>query len=121
MVANSGCVCIRIRTFLAPIHASPVSSGFLYSALMAHAFLAFSITNAFQITYLGFGPTEVRLFFMGLNTAIIYGQVAILITALPYITAVLALGLCIVVYRGQKQIWALDMAAKESRTIKEME
>jgi len=91
------------------------TAAFLYSALMAHAFLAFSITNAFQITYLGFGPTEVRLFFIGLNTAIIFGQVQLLEAILPYLTVILALGLCIVVYWAQKQIWKLDMADKETR------
>lgn len=88
------------------------SAGFLYSALMAHAFLAFSITNAFQITYLGFGPTEVRLFFIVLNTVIIFGPEHVLETVLPFITAVLGLGLCVVVYRGQRAIWKIDMAKK---------
>ena len=88
------------------------TAAFLYSALMAHAFLAFSILNAFQITYLEFGPTEVRLFFIGLNTAIIFGQAQVLEAILPYLTVVLGLGLCVVVYRGQRAIWKIDMTQK---------
>ena len=92
------------------------TAAFLYSALMAHAFLAFSIINTFKITYLGIGPTEIRLLFIILNTAIIFGRVQLLEVILPYLTVVLALGLCAVVFRGQKLIWKIDMAAKDERS-----
>lgn len=91
------------------------TAAFFYSALMVHAFLSFSITNAFQITYLGFGPTEVRLFFIVLNTVIIFGGVNILEAVLPYMAIVLVLGLGIVVYRGQKRIWKMDMDLKTNQ------
>ena len=85
---------------------------FVYSALMANSFLSFSATDSFKITYLGLGPTEVRLLFVILNTVIIIKGVVVLETIFPYVTGALALGLAVVVFSTQRQVWAIDMEKK---------
>jgi hypothetical protein len=80
--------------------------------LMVNAFLGFGATNQFKITYLATGPTEMRLYFMLINTAIILFGTGWLEKVLPYIFAAFWLGICIVIYRTQKRIYALDMEIK---------
>jgi len=88
---------------------------FVYSALMVNSFLDFAATNEFKITYLGFGPTEIRLAFIALNTVLIAYGPKLLDVILPYAIAALTVGLCVIVYRAQKHIWQLDMAAKREQ------
>jgi len=85
----------------------PVSGGFMVSS-----YLAFGATNEFKITYLGSGPTEVRIYFIILNTCIILFGVGWLEEILLYLLAGLIIVLCIIIYRTQKYIWAMDMAEK---------
>lgn len=80
--------------------------------LMVNAFLAFGATGQFKITYLRTGPTEVRAFFILINTAAVIFGTGWLQTALPYIFAAFWLGIAVVVYRTQKKIWAMDMEIK---------
>ena len=87
----------------------------LYGAMMVHSFLEYGATNRFKITYLGLGPTEVRLLFIILNTLIIFWGPGLLVRILPWMAAVFALALCLIVYRSQKAIWALDMEEKKKR------
>lgn len=88
---------------------------FVYSALMVSSFLDFAATNEFRITYLGFGPTEIRLAFIVLNTVLIACGPRFLDVILPYVVAVLAVGLCLIVYQAQKRIWQIDMEAKQEQ------
>lgn len=85
---------------------------FIYSALNVNAFLGFACSNEFKITYLGIGPTEVRLFFILLNAVLVFAGPWVLEIALPYLLMVMSLCLVIIVYRTQKTIWALDMEKK---------
>jgi phosphatidylglycerophosphate synthase len=85
---------------------------FLYSALNVNAFLSFACSNEFKITYLGVGPTEVRLLFILLNAVLVFVGPWILEIALPYLLVVMSLCLVAIVYRTQKAIWALDMEKK---------
>ena len=39
--------------------------------MMVSSFLDYGATGSFKITHLGLGPTEIRLAFIGLNTALI--------------------------------------------------
>lgn len=80
-----------------------------FGCLMVSSFLAYGVTGNFKITYLGTGPTEVRLFFIILNTIIIKFGTNLLETIAPYAFAVFIVSLCIVVYRTQKYIWEIDM------------
>ncbi len=81
---------------------------FLYSAMMASSFLEFGATGSFKITHMGVGPTEIRLAFAGLNTAIILAGPGFLEAALPWIVAAFAGGLVVMVFRAQRRIWRLD-------------
>jgi phosphatidylglycerophosphate synthase len=81
--------------------------------LMVNAFLAFGATNQFKITYLKTGPTEMRLYFIFINTALTLFGTAWLQTALPYIFTAFWLGIAVVVFRTQQSIWKLDMDRKQ--------
>jgi len=84
----------------------------LFGAFMVNSFLAFAATNEFKISYMGIGPTEVRIVFILVNTfLILFGTTYIAFTA-PYILVASLLGLTYTVYKTQKYIWILDMEAK---------
>jgi phosphatidylglycerophosphate synthase len=90
-------------------------------ALMVNAFLAFGATGQFKITYLRTGPTEVRAFFILINTAAVIFGTNGLQTALPYIFGAFWLGIAVVVFRTQKKIWAMDMEIKRRPQSKDVE
>lgn len=101
-------------TFLVP-HAAQVwlfIFMLVYGAMMVHSFLTFGATNEFQITYLGTGPTEIRLFFITINTAIIFGGTGWFVAALPWVVGMCFAALCLMVYQAHRRIWAIDMANK---------
>jgi len=83
-----------------------------YGCLMVSSFLAFGATGEFKITYLGVGPTEIRLLFILLNTAFVFFGTAFLEKSLLYIFIFFVAGLCVVIYRTQKYIWNIDMQNK---------
>ena len=83
--------------------------------LMVNAFLAFGATNQFKITYLATGPTEMRLYFMILNTAITIFGINWLEKWIACIFCAFWLGIVAVIYRTQKSIYALDMEIKHKQ------
>jgi phosphatidylglycerophosphate synthase len=85
----------------------------LTGAHMAHSFLAFAATNEFRIAFHGVGPTEMRLAFIGINTFIIYTHPRFYTYTLPALTVIVLVGLIVVVTNTQRQLWALDMQAKD--------
>ncbi len=87
----------------------------IYGGLMVNSYLSFAATNEFKITFLGLGPTEVRLLLILLNTAIIFLGTAFVQMALPYAFVAGLLVVVVVVYRTQKYIWRIDMADKQAR------
>ncbi len=88
----------------------PVSGCFIVSS-----YLAFGATNEFKVTYLGTGPTEIRIYFIILNCLIIWFGIGWVEKILVYILVVSIAVLCIIVYRTQKYIWKIDMAEKKTR------
>ena len=82
------------------------------TAFMVNSFLAFAATNKFRITHLGIGPTEIRLIFILINTLIIFFGKTYIAFLLPYVLTASLIGLCILVYHTQKEIWAEDMRLK---------
>ena len=84
--------------------------------LMMNSYLAFSATNQFKIAYLGIGATEGRLLFILATTLIIIFGFKYLLIALPYLAAFSFLGLALVVFRKQRQIWKIDMEEKARNT-----
>ena len=83
--------------------------------LMVNAFLGFGATNQFKIAYLGTGPTEMRLYFILINTALSLFGPAWLQCSLPYIFTAFWLGIAIVIYRTQRYIWKMDMEIKNQQ------
>jgi phosphatidylglycerophosphate synthase len=85
----------------------------IYGGFMVNSFISFAATNQFQISYLGVGPTEARIGFIAVNTMlIIFGKV-FLSQFLPHLMVIVFIMLCVVVYRNQKILWKMDMAAKQ--------
>ena len=76
---------------------------------MVNSFLSFAATNQFRISYLGIGPTEVRMIFIAINMLIVLFGKTHIAFLLPWILALSFVGLCIVVYRTGKILYALDM------------
>jgi phosphatidylglycerophosphate synthase len=84
-------------------------------AFMVNSYLSFAATSEFKITFLGMGPTEVRLLLIILNTAIIIFGLGFIETALPYVPYVAGAALVFVVYRTSSYIWSIDMEDKRRR------
>lgn len=87
----------------------------VFGALMVNSYLSFAATNEFKITFLGLGPTEIRLTLILLNTAIIVCGVRFVEKALPFVWPVGLIVLAVVVYRTQKYVWRIDMNDKSQR------
>lgn len=85
----------------------PVFSGFMMAS-----FLGFGATGEFKITYLATGPTEMRLWFIALNTALIGFGTDWIEQLLPWILAGSILLLVLVCFRTQRYLWQLDMEIK---------
>jgi archaetidylinositol phosphate synthase len=83
-----------------------------FGCLMVSSFLAFGATGEFKITYLRTGPTEVRAVFILLNCFIVIFGTGFLEKAIIYIFIAFVSALCVVIFRTQKYIWAIDMQNK---------
>jgi phosphatidylglycerophosphate synthase len=79
---------------------------------MVHTFLAFSATDRFSITQLGFGPTEFRLAVIGVNALIVEHGTSRMVSAMPWVTIGALMGLAIVVLTTQRRLWQRDMRNK---------
>lgn len=84
----------------------------IFGAYMVNSFLAFAVTNKFQISYFDIGPTEIRIMFLIVNTLHICFGTTNMSQFLPPLLILSTLGLCATVYRTQKSIWKMDMEAK---------
>lgn len=88
--------------------------GAVYAMVMVHSFLEFGATNEFHITYLGTGPTEIRLYFIICNTFIVFCGAGWLEAALPYILVAFVVALTIISVQTQLKLWDTDMREKEN-------
>ena len=86
----------------------------MFGAFMVNSFLSFAATNEFKITYLGIGPTEIRLIFIVVNTLLIIFNKTYMAAALPYVLTFSAFGLFVVIFKTQKYLWKVDMAQKKN-------
>lgn len=84
----------------------------IFGTFMISAYLAFGASGEFKITYMGCGPTEMRIYFVILNCLIIKFGTDWIEKILPCIVVLSVIVLCIVVYRTQKYIWKIDMENK---------
>lgn len=87
----------------------------VFGGLWVNSFLVFSVTQEFQITRFFTGPTELRIYFILLNTALILWGTAFLQAAAPWALLAILIALSLIVYQDQRRIWALDMDAKRQR------
>ena len=87
-----------------------------FGAFMVNSFLSFAATSEFKISYLGIGPTEVRIVFILVNTALILLGKTYMLRALPYVLCGATFGLFVTVYRTQRELWDIDMRAKQGDT-----
>lgn len=86
----------------------------LIVAFMVQSYLGFAASNAFRISYFGIGPTEIRLVFILINTAFIFFGTTYIGWTLPAVLILAAIGLQIVVYRTQRELWRRDKLDKTS-------
>jgi phosphatidylglycerophosphate synthase len=87
----------------------------IFGAFMVNSYLSFAATSEFKITFLGTGPTELRLALIALNTAVILFGCGFMAKALPFAVPLAGVGLAVVVFRTQKYIWHIDMEDKRRR------
>ena len=90
----------------------------VFGCFMVSSYLAFGATNEFKITFMGVGPTEIRIYFVLLNCLIIFFGIEWIEKVLSYILVISMAVLCVVVYRTQKYIWNKDMTDKMTGTEK---
>lgn len=87
----------------------------IFAGFMISSFLAFGASNQFRISHLGIGPTEIRVVFIVINVLLVmYGKTN-LRWSLPYVLGIAFIGLLIVVYRTQKELWEHDQKNKTAR------
>ncbi len=84
----------------------------LYAAFEVNSWLEYGATGRFRITYNGLGPTEVRIGFIMLNTAVMLWGVRFLEQAVPWGLAVATVMLALTVWQSQRRAWAQDMEEK---------
>jgi len=109
-------ILIGYAILLPPMHAlTALFVLSLFGAFMVNSFLSFSVTSKFRIAYMKIGPTEMRLTFIIINTLLIIFGKTHMVSALPYILIFSLIGLCIVVYRAQAEIWKIDMKNKTKK------
>lgn len=80
-------------------------------ATMAVSFLSFAATNQFQIAYYGFGPTEVRIGYIVLNTLVVYTGTAIFSWGVPLILALNVAAFVMMVAQTSNMLWKIDYEA----------
>jgi len=86
----------------------------ILGAYMVNSFLSFGATNEFQIYYYGFGPTEMRVVFILINTFIIFSGTKSFNILLPIVVLFCFSGLIINTYQIQKRLWLYDMKVKRN-------
>lgn len=86
----------------------------ILGAFMVNSFLSFGATNEFQIYHYGFGPTEMRIIFILINTFIIFFGTGRFNILLPVVVCLCLLGLIVNTFQIQKKLWLYDMQIKNN-------
>ncbi len=82
------------------------------SGFMVHTFLLVSTNNAFNMGWLGIGPTEGRLIFIILHLILIWVGIDKVAILLPYLVVTAGVGLLILFFSAQANLWKIDMYNK---------
>ena len=89
----------------------------VFTGFMVSSFLIFNVTNELEIVYFKFGPTEMRIMLILINTAIIFlGIQFVEKNVPPYIIFFPGLILLVSVYRRQRHIWQIDIEDKKRKS-----
>ena len=80
-------------------------------ATMAVSFLAFAATNQFQVAYYGFGPTEVRIGYIAINTVVYFTGTEIFSWGVPALLALNVAAFLLMVIQASRTLWQLDYEA----------
>jgi phosphatidylglycerophosphate synthase len=91
----------------------------LFAAYDLSTFLAFAATDRLKISYLKFGPTELRLALIIINGLLVSFGTKHMISGLKWVNAGAAVGLSFLVYGTQKRIWKLDMQAMRDTEVRQ--
>lgn len=104
---------------------APEGLGFLFALLLVFAgglvvsfHLSFAATNQFRFSMYGFGPTELRIVAIVLNTVLILTGTTILEYVAPAACILFLLALMVLVFKSQRSLWRIDMEAKEPFEVK---
>ncbi len=81
----------------------------LMGCFMVNSFLSFAATNKFEIYHYGFGPTEMRIAFIIINTFIIYTGTVHFKYTVPILCLICLAALVYMVYCSHKNLWKIDM------------
>ncbi len=84
------------------------------SAFMFHTFLMLAATDEFRVSFSRFGPTELRIILMVLNTLIISFGTRGLRGSLRWIALGGVIALSGLAYVAQRRLWRIDMKAREA-------
>ena len=86
----------------------------LTSGYMVNSFLCFAANNEFEIYFFGIGPTEIRIYFLALNTFIIILDPTRewFAIGVPTYACLLGFGLVFLTWKSHAKLWAIDMKAK---------
>lgn len=82
---------------------------------MVNSYLRYGATQELKIVFWGIGPTELRCLFIILNTLIIFFGKTYVAPLLPFVLGACCIGLCVVVYHTQRELWEKDMAIKQEK------
>jgi phosphatidylglycerophosphate synthase len=80
----------------------------IFGAYMINTYLTFPLTNRFINSYLHIGPTEIKILFVVINTLLIIFGRTYMATVLPYVLILSFIGLCVVIYKTQKELMDTD-------------
>jgi archaetidylinositol phosphate synthase len=80
-----------------------VAGGFMVSAFLARA-----VTGVLEISFLGLGPIEMRLVFIGINAWLATVGRAAMLRVVPYVIGAALIILAALVFKTQRRLWDLD-------------
>jgi len=86
----------------------------ILSGFMVNSFLLFGATNKFKIYHFGFGPTEMRLIFILINTFIIKFGTDKFDIFVPLTVLICLMGLIIQSFHIHRKLWDHDMEEKSA-------
>ena len=80
------------------------------TVMMGLSFLSFATTDRFQIAFLGVGPTEVRIGYLAINTALFFTGTGVFHWAVPVALVGHVIAIAYVAWRTQLHLWHHDAA-----------